>query len=66
MDNPVKIRIGTGHSPDAMNGVEYGSVMLASECPPDLREGGWGEFLGQVHGDLARSGDLPAVALLPE
>ncbi len=48
---------------DFLNGMEDGRMMLTAEVPADFGQGSAGEFLHEVHGDLARVGDLPGIAL---
>ncbi len=40
-----------------LNGVQHRGVMLAAKLAADFRQGGGGELLHQVHGDLAGKGD---------
>jgi len=47
-------------------GVDYGGVVLSAEGSTDLRQGGIGEFLDEVHGYLPWVNHLLGIALLLE
>ena len=48
---------------DLVDGVDDGGVVTAAEARADLRQRGLGEIARQVHGDLARVGDLLRAAV---
>src|SRR5687768_12013259 len=51
---------------DFVYGMNHGGMVLADEGSSDLRERSAGEFLSEVHGDLARVDDLLGIALFRE
>src|SRR5687768_14522634 len=63
VDQPVELRVPLALAVDLAHGVDDRGVVLAPEALADLRQGGVGQGLGQVHGDLAGKGHLLGVVL---
>src|SRR6185369_531209 len=52
IDQPVQIFVGLPSDVNLVDGMQHRGVMLAAKLATDLRQGSFGEMLGQVHGDL--------------
>src|SRR5712691_1152850 len=61
-DRAVQILVGPAQLFDLVDGVQDGSVVLAAELAPDLRQRGGGELLHDIHRYLAWKSDGPRVA----